>query len=36
VIIGVFRPTLHPAKQREFEAFLRDTAIPLVSRQAGS
>jgi heme-degrading monooxygenase HmoA len=35
VIIRVFRPTIHPGKEREFEAFLRDTAIPLVSRQAG-
>jgi hypothetical protein len=35
VIIGVFKPTIHPGKQREFEAFLRDTAVPLVSRQAG-
>ena len=35
VIIRVFRPTVHPGKQSEFEAFLRDTAIPLVSRQKG-
>jgi hypothetical protein len=35
VIIGVFRPTIHPGKERDFEAFLRDTAIPLVSQQAG-
>jgi heme-degrading monooxygenase HmoA len=35
VIIRVFRPTIHSGKEREFEAFLRDTAIPLVSRQAG-
>jgi heme-degrading monooxygenase HmoA len=35
VIIRVFRPTIHPGKEREFEAFLRDTAIPLVSQQAG-
>jgi heme-degrading monooxygenase HmoA len=35
VIIRVFRPTIHPGKEREFESFLRDTAIPLVSRQAG-
>ena len=33
--IRVFRPTIHPGKQREFEAFLRDTAVPLVSKQAG-
>jgi hypothetical protein len=24
-----------PGRQREFEAFLRDTAVPLVSRQSG-
>jgi heme-degrading monooxygenase HmoA len=35
VIIRVFRPTIQPGKEREFESFLRDTAIPLVSRQAG-
>jgi heme-degrading monooxygenase HmoA len=35
MIIRVFRPTIHPGKEREFEAFLADTAIPLVSRQAG-
>jgi heme-degrading monooxygenase HmoA len=35
VIIRVFRPTIHAGKQPEFESFLRDTAIPLVSRQAG-
>jgi heme-degrading monooxygenase HmoA len=35
VIIRGSRPTIHPGKQREFEALLRDTAIPLVSRQAG-
>jgi hypothetical protein len=35
VIIWVFRPTIHPGKEREFEAFLRDTAVPLVSQQAG-
>jgi heme-degrading monooxygenase HmoA len=35
VIIRVFRPTIHPGKEREFESFLRDTAIPLVSQQAG-
>jgi antibiotic biosynthesis monooxygenase (ABM) superfamily enzyme len=35
VIIRVFRPTIHPGKEREFEAFLRDTAVPLVSKQAG-
>jgi heme-degrading monooxygenase HmoA len=35
VIIRVFRPTIHPGKEGEFEAFLRDTAVPLVSQQAG-
>ena len=35
MIIRVFRPTIHPGKEREFEAFLRDTAVPLVSRQSG-
>src|SRR3954452_12784892 len=35
VIIRVFRPTIHPGKEREFESFLRDTAVPLVSRQSG-
>jgi heme-degrading monooxygenase HmoA len=35
VIIRVFRPTIHPGKEREFEAFLRETAVPLVSRQPG-
>jgi heme-degrading monooxygenase HmoA len=35
VIIRVFKPTIHVGKEREFEAFLRDTAVPLVSKQAG-
>jgi len=35
VIIRVFRPTIHPGKEGEFEEFLRDTAIPMVSRQLG-
>src|SRR5215213_10803841 len=35
MIIRVFRPTIHPSKEQEFEAFLADTAVPLVSRQAG-
>jgi len=35
VIIRVFRPTIHPGKEGEFEEFLRDTAIPMVSRQQG-
>ena len=35
MIIRVFRPTVHAGKQREFEAFLRDKAVPLESRQTG-
>ena len=35
VIIRVFRPTIHPGKEAEFESFLRETAVPLVSRQLG-
>jgi heme-degrading monooxygenase HmoA len=35
VIIRVFRPTIRPGKESEFESFLRETAIPLVSRQDG-
>ena len=35
MIIRVFRPTIHPGKESEFESFLRETAIPLVSRQNG-
>jgi heme-degrading monooxygenase HmoA len=35
MIIRVFKPTIHAGKESEFESFLRDTAIPLVSRQAG-
>jgi hypothetical protein len=35
VIIRVFRPTIHPGKESEFESFLRDEAIPLVSWQSG-
>ena len=35
MIIRVFRPTIHPGKEQEFEAFLGETAVPLVSRQAG-
>jgi hypothetical protein len=30
VIIRVFRPTIHPGKENEFELFLRDTARPLL------
>jgi hypothetical protein len=29
MIIRVFRPTIHPGKEAEFESFLRETAIPL-------
>ena len=35
MIIRVFRPTIHAGKEAEFESFLRDTAIPLVSQQSG-
>ena len=35
MIIRVFRPTIHPGRGDEFESFLRDTAVHLVSRQAG-
>ena len=35
MIIRVFRPTIHAGMESEFESFLRDTAVPLVSRQAG-
>ena len=35
VIIRVFRPTIHPGKEREFESFLQETAVPLVSQQSG-
>jgi heme-degrading monooxygenase HmoA len=35
MVIRVFRPTIHPGKETEFESFLRGTAVPLVSRQAG-
>ena len=35
MIVRVFRPTIHPGKEAEFETFLREVAIPLVSRQAG-
>jgi hypothetical protein len=34
MIIRVFRPTIHAGKEREFDAFLRNTALPLVSRQS--
>jgi heme-degrading monooxygenase HmoA len=35
MIIRVFRPTIQPGKESEFESFLRDTAIPLLTRQKG-
>lgn len=35
MIIRVFRPTIHPGKEAEFETFLAETAIPLVSGQSG-
>jgi heme-degrading monooxygenase HmoA len=35
MIIRVFRPTIHAGKESEFESFLRETAVPLVSQQAG-
>jgi heme-degrading monooxygenase HmoA len=35
VIIRVFRPTIQPGMESEFESFLRDTAVPLVSQQSG-
>ena len=35
MIIRGFRPTIHPGKEAEFESFLRETAVPLVSRQSG-
>jgi hypothetical protein len=35
MIIRVFRPTIHPGKESEFESFLRDTAIPLMSQRSG-
>jgi heme-degrading monooxygenase HmoA len=35
MIIRVFRPTIHPGKESEFETFLRDTARPLVAQQSG-
>ena len=35
VVIRVFRPTIHPGKEAEFESFLQETGVPLVSRQSG-
>ena len=35
MVIRVFRPTIHAGREGEFESFLRDTAVPLVSRQSG-
>jgi hypothetical protein len=31
VIIRVFRPTIHPGKESEFESFLRETAAACVA-----
>jgi hypothetical protein len=36
VIVRVFRPTIHPGKESEFESFLRDEAIPLCRGSQGS
>ena len=35
MIIRVFKPTVRAGKEAEFESFIRDTAVPLVSSQAG-
>jgi hypothetical protein len=35
MIIRVFRPTVHPGKERAFKAFLRATAVALVAQQPG-
>jgi heme-degrading monooxygenase HmoA len=35
MIIRIFKPTIRPGKEAEFELFLRETAVPLVSRQRG-
>jgi len=35
MIIRLFQPTIHPGKEDEFESFLRNVAMPLVSEQAG-
>ena len=35
MIIRVFRPTIHPGKEDEFESFLRETALPLMAQQPG-
>jgi heme-degrading monooxygenase HmoA len=35
VIIRVFRPRVRPGHQKEFEDFLRETAVPLIARQQG-
>ena len=35
MVIRVFRPTIHPGGRHEFESFLRETAVPLVSQQSG-
>jgi heme-degrading monooxygenase HmoA len=35
VIIRVFRPRVRPGHQKEFEGFLRETAVPLIAKQQG-
>lgn len=35
MIIRIFRPTIHQGKESEFELFLRETGVPLVSQQPG-
>lgn len=35
MIIRVFRATIHPGNESEFESFIRRTSIPVVSQQKG-
>ncbi len=35
MIVRVFRVVVHDGKEREFEAFFRDTALPLMRSQEG-
>lgn len=35
MVIRMFRARVRPGKREEFERFLRDTAVPLVSSQTG-
>jgi heme-degrading monooxygenase HmoA len=35
MITRVFIPTIRPGREEDFELFLRETAIPLVSQQPG-